>query len=185
MSRNRASVARYSRSSGPSTAASTWSGSSRLLARDFSQAAPVGHREGGSHGEDLRRGGAAILGDAVEIARQLPPQLLVHLSSQRLVEVALGSLITTGLTTEVFLAAAGAVLSWANDPPLPLGPLLATYGTDVLDVLLQVRSTLKLLSGLEFAPSPVRIVSMRCSSPVRWAARVAGSAVPTSVSPLA
>jgi hypothetical protein len=59
-----------------------------------------------------------------------------------------GSLITTGLNVEVFLAAAGAVLSWAQDLPLPLDRLLATYGSDVLDALLQVRSTLELLSGL-------------------------------------
>ena len=41
------------------------------------------------------------------------------------------------------------MLSWAQDLPLPLDPLLATYGSDVLDALLQVRSTLELLSGLD------------------------------------
>jgi hypothetical protein len=61
----------------------------------------------------------------VEIARHLPPRLLVHLNSERLVEVALGSCVTTGLNTEVFLAAAGVVLSWAHVLPLPLDNLLA------------------------------------------------------------
>jgi integrase/recombinase XerC len=120
-----------------------------VFAADFSQGAPVGRPQGGPHREDLRGAAEDILADAVEIARHLPPRLLVHLSSERLVEVALGSLITTGLNVEVFLAAAGAVLSWAQDLPLPLDPLLATYGSDVLDALLQVRSTLELLSGLD------------------------------------
>jgi len=35
-----------------------------------------------------------------------PPRLLVHLNSERLVEVALGSCVTTGLNTQVFLATA-------------------------------------------------------------------------------
>jgi integrase/recombinase XerD len=123
--------------------------SQALLARDFSQDAHVGRPRGGPHREDLRGATEDILADAVGIARHLPPQLLVHLNSERLVEVALGSLITTGLNTEVFLAAAGAVLSWAHGLPLSLDPLLATYGTDVADALLQVRSTLELLSGLD------------------------------------
>ena len=89
------------------------------------------------------------LGEAVEIARHLPPRLLVHLNSERLVEVALGSCVTTGLNTEVFLATAGAVLSWAHDLPLPLAPLLAAYGTNVGYALADVRSTLELLSGLD------------------------------------
>jgi integrase/recombinase XerC len=89
------------------------------------------------------------LGEAVEIARLLPPRLLVHLNSERLVEVALGSCVTTGLNTEVFLATAGAVLSWAHDLPLPLAPLLAAYGTNVGYALAEVRSTLELLSGLD------------------------------------
>jgi hypothetical protein len=71
------------------------------------------------------------------------------LNSVRLVEVALGSCVTTGLNTEVFLATAGAVLSWAHDLPLSLDTLLATYGTDVVDALSEVRSTLELLSGLD------------------------------------
>ncbi|MHB1527011.1 MAG: tyrosine-type recombinase/integrase [Candidatus Dormibacteria bacterium] len=123
--------------------------SQALLARDCSQDAHVGRPQGGPHREDLRGATEDILADAVGIARHLPPQLLVHLNSERLVEVALGSLITTGLNTEVFLAAAGAVLSWAHGLPLPLNPLLATYGTDVADALLQVRRTLELLSGLD------------------------------------
>ena len=90
-----------------------------------------------------------LLGGAVEIARHLPPRLLVHLNSERLVEVALGSCITTGLNSEVFLATAGAVLSWAHDLPLSLDTLLATYGTDVAAALREVRSTLELLSGLD------------------------------------
>jgi hypothetical protein len=89
------------------------------------------------------------LGEAVEIARSLPPRLLVHLNSERLVEVALGSCVTTGLNTEVFLAAAGVVLSWAHGLALPLAPLLATYGTDVVAALSEVRTTLELLSGLD------------------------------------
>jgi hypothetical protein len=88
------------------------------------------------------------LGEAVEIARHLPPRLLVHLNSERLVEVALGSCVTTGLNTEVFLAAAGVVLSWAHDFT-PLAPLLAAYGTNVGYALAEVRSTLELLSGLD------------------------------------
>jgi hypothetical protein len=87
--------------------------------------------------------------EAVEVARSLPPRLLVHLNSERLVEVALGSCVTTGLNTEVFLAAAGAVLSWAHGLPVSLGSLLATYGTDVVPALSEVRSTLELLSGLD------------------------------------
>lgn len=90
-----------------------------------------------------------LLGEGVEIARHLPPRLLVHLNSERLVEVALGSCVTTGLDIEVFLAAAGAVLSWANGLPLPLTPLLATYGSDVLTALNEVGTTLELLSGLD------------------------------------
>jgi hypothetical protein len=89
------------------------------------------------------------LGEAVEIARSLPPRLLVHLNSERLVEVALGSCVTTGLNIEVFLAAAGVVLSWAHGLPLPLGPLLATYGTDVTTALGEVGTTLQLLSDLD------------------------------------
>jgi hypothetical protein len=89
-----------------------------------------------------------LLGGGVEIARSLPPRLLVHLNSERLVEVALGSCVTTGLNIEVFLAAAGVVLSWAHGLPLPLGPLLATYGTDVTTALGEVVTTLELLSGL-------------------------------------
>jgi hypothetical protein len=89
-----------------------------------------------------------LLGGGVEIARSLPPRLLVHLNSERLVEVALGSCVTTGLNIEVFLAAAGVVLSWAHGLPLPLGPLLATYGTDVTTALGEVGTTLELLSGL-------------------------------------
>jgi hypothetical protein len=124
-----------------------------LLARDFSQPSHVTAREGEHSRDNLQGTAEQLLADAVEIARHLPPRLLVHLSSERLVEVALGSLITTGLNTEVFLAAAGAVLSWAHGLPLPLDPLLATYGTDVADALLQVRSTLELLSGLDPAGS--------------------------------
>jgi hypothetical protein len=90
-----------------------------------------------------------LLGGAVEVARSLPPRLLVHLNSERLVELALGSCVTTGLNTEVFLATAGAVLSWAHGLPLPLGPLLATYGTDVTTALGEVDTTLELLSGLD------------------------------------
>ena len=89
------------------------------------------------------------LGEVVEIARHLPPRLLVHLNSERLVEVALGSCVTTGLNTEVFLAATGVVLSWAHGLPLPLDNLLATYGTDVVPALSEVRTTLELLSGLD------------------------------------
>jgi hypothetical protein len=89
------------------------------------------------------------LDKAVEIARLLPPRLLVRLNSERLIEVALGSCLTTGLNTEVFLAAAGAVLSWAHGLPLPLAPLLATYGTDVVPALSEVHTTLQLLSGLD------------------------------------
>jgi site-specific recombinase XerD len=66
-----------------------------------------------------------LLGGAVEVARSLPPRLLVRLNSERLVEVALGSCVTTGFNIEVFLAAAGVVLSWAHGLPLPLGPLWA------------------------------------------------------------
>ena len=87
--------------------------------------------------------------EAVEVARSLPPRLLVHLNSERLVEVALGSCVTTGLNTEVFLAAAGAVLSWAHGLPVPVNTLLATYGTDVAAALREVRTTLELLSGLD------------------------------------
>lgn len=90
-----------------------------------------------------------LLGGGVEVARSLPPRLLVRLNSERLVEVALGSCVTTGFNIEVFLAAAGVVLSWAHGLPLPLGPLLATYGTDVAAALREVRSTLELLSGLD------------------------------------
>ena len=90
-----------------------------------------------------------LLAEAVGAARNLPPTLLVHLNSERLVEFALGSCITTGLTTEVFLATAGAVLSWAHDLPLPLDTLLATYGPDVVTTLSDVRSTLELLSTLD------------------------------------
>ncbi|MGO9150648.1 MAG: tyrosine-type recombinase/integrase [Acidimicrobiales bacterium] len=89
------------------------------------------------------------LGEAVEIARLLPKRLLVRLNSERLVEVALGSCVTTGLNTDVFLAAAGAVLSWAHGLPLPLAPLLATHGTDVVPALSEVRTTLELLSDLD------------------------------------
>jgi len=71
------------------------------------------------------------------------------LNSEQLVEVALGSCVTTGLNTVVFLAAAGAVLSWAYGLPLPLDNLLATYGTDVVAALSEVRSTLDLLSDLD------------------------------------
>jgi hypothetical protein len=90
-----------------------------------------------------------LLGGGVEIARHLPPRLLVRLNSERLVEVALGSCVTTGFNIEVFLAAAGVVLSWAHGLALPLAPLLATYGTDVAAALREVRSTLELLSGLD------------------------------------
>ena len=85
----------------------------------------------------------------MEVARSLPPRLLGRLNSERLVEVALGSCVTTGFNTEVFLAAAGAVLSWAHGLPLSLAPLLATYGTDVVPALSEVRTTLELLSGLD------------------------------------
>ena len=57
------------------------------------------------------------------------------LNSERLVEVALGSCIATGLNTEVFLATAGVVLSWAHGLPVPIDTLLATYGTDVVAAL--------------------------------------------------
>jgi hypothetical protein len=89
-----------------------------------------------------------LLAEAVNVARRLPPRLLVHLNSERLIEAALGSCITTGLNTEVSLAAAGAVLSWALDLPLPLDPLLATYGPHVAAALSEVRTTLELFSGL-------------------------------------
>jgi len=90
-----------------------------------------------------------LLGGAVEIARLLPPRLLVRLNSERLVEVALGSCVTTGFNTDVFLAAAAAVLSWAHGLPLPLDTLLAIYGTDVTTALSEVGTTLELLSGLD------------------------------------
>jgi hypothetical protein len=89
-----------------------------------------------------------LLSEAVNVARRLPPRLLVHLNSERLIETALGSCISTGLNTDVSLAAAGAVLSWAHDLPLPLDPLLATYGPHVAAALTEVRTTLELLSGL-------------------------------------
>ncbi len=89
------------------------------------------------------------LGEAVEIARLLPQRLLVRLNSERLVEVALGSCVTTGFNTDVFLAAAAAVLSWAHGLPLPLDTLLAIYGTDVTTALSEVGTTLELLSGLD------------------------------------
>jgi site-specific recombinase XerD len=99
--------------------------------------------------EKLRGRCNDLLGGAVKVARNLPPRLLVHLNSEQLVEVALGSCVTTGLNTVVFLAAAGAVLSWAYGLPLPLDNLLATYGTDVVAALSEVRSTLDLLSDLD------------------------------------
>jgi hypothetical protein len=99
--------------------------------------------------EELRERCNDLLGGAVKVARNLPPRLLVHLNSERLVDVALGSCVTTSLNIEVFLAAAGAVLSWANGFPLPLDTLLATYGTDVTAALREVGTTLELLSGLD------------------------------------
>jgi integrase/recombinase XerC len=90
-----------------------------------------------------------LLGEAVNVARRLPPRLLLHLNSERLIEAALGSCITTGLNTDVSLAAAGAVLNWAHDLPLPLDALLATYGPHVAAALTEVRTTLELLSGLD------------------------------------
>jgi site-specific recombinase XerD len=90
-----------------------------------------------------------LLGGAVKVARSLPPRLLVHLNSERLVEVALGSCVTTGFNIEVFLAAAGVVLSWAHGLSLALDTLLATYGTDVTTALREVGTTLELLSGFD------------------------------------
>ena len=100
------------------------------------------------HHEDLRGPAQDILEDAVEVARHLPPQLLVHLNAERVVEVALSSLIATGLNTEPLLAAAAAVLSWAHGLNVPLDPLLDTYGTEVAVELLKVRATLELLRDL-------------------------------------
>ncbi|MHB1502142.1 MAG: tyrosine-type recombinase/integrase [Candidatus Dormibacteria bacterium] len=104
------------------------------------------------HGEDPQGRAESILTGAVEAARQLPPRLAVHLNPERLLEVALGSLITNGQTTAVYLAAAGAVLSWAHDLPLPLGPLLTTYGPGATQALLQVSQTLELLGALDPTP---------------------------------
>jgi hypothetical protein len=101
-----------------------------------------------AHRNLQNRTGEQLL-EAVEVARRLPPRLLVHLNSERLVGVALGSCITTRLNTEVFLATAGVVLSWAHGLPLPLDNLLATYGTNVSHALEQARSTLELLSRLD------------------------------------
>jgi hypothetical protein len=57
--------------------------------------------------------------------------------------------VTTGFNIEVFLAAAGVVLSWAHGLPLALDTLLATYGTDVTTALREVGTTLELLSGFD------------------------------------
>ncbi len=110
------------------------------------------------HGEDLQGPAESILIGAVEAARRLPPRLVVHLNPERLLEVALGSLITTGLSTDVFLAAAGAVLSWTHDLPVPIGPLLTTYGRGAAEALFQVRSTLELLGSLD--PTRPRLGSL-------------------------
>ncbi len=124
-----------------------------LIARDFHGPDTVADREGGPHPGDLRGGAEAILADAVEVARHLPPQLLGHLDSECIVEVALASLITTGLQSEVLLPTAALVLARSKRLPVQLGPLLNAYGTDVTDALLQVRRTLELLSGLDPAGS--------------------------------
>ncbi len=90
--------------------------------------------------------------EAVEVARRLPQRLLVHLNSERLIEVALSSWITIGLSTEVFLATAGVLLSWAHGLPVPVDNLLAAYGTNVVPSLTEVGTTLELLSR----PDPPR-----------------------------
>jgi hypothetical protein len=94
-----------------------------------------------------------LLGEAVDVARRPPPRLLVHLNSERMVEVALGSCITTGLNTETFLAASGVVLSWAHDLPVTLDPLLTTHGTSTAVALTEVRTTLELLRGIDPPPA--------------------------------
>ena len=104
---------------------------------------------GGATDQGLERQCYELLSEAVNIARRLPPRLIVHLSSPRMVEVALGSCITTGLNTEIFLAAAGVVLSWARDLPVALDPLFTTHGTNTAAALTEVRTTLELLSGLD------------------------------------
>ena len=105
------------------------------------------------HGEDLEVWAENLLASAVEAARRVPPQLLADLNPERLLEVALGSLITTGPMTGVFLAAAGAVFSWTHDYPVPLRPLLTAHGPTAGQGLLEVASTLELLAALR-APSP-------------------------------
>lgn len=120
--------------------------------------APGGQHQGWPHPEDLQTSAKSILAAAAEVARQLPTQLLVHLNPERLLEVALGSLITTEPTIDVYLAAAGAVLSWAHDLPVPLDPLLTTYGPAAAEALLQVRSALELLGALD--PSRTRLGSL-------------------------
>ena len=112
------------------------------------RARPLGLEESPQQ-EDIRASAQATLADAVEIARRLPPQLLVHLNPERVVEVALSSLISGGLDTEPLLAAAAAVLSWAHGLRVPLDPLLATYGRDAALELLKVQRTLELLRGLD------------------------------------
>ncbi|MHB8313397.1 MAG: hypothetical protein ACYDD0_08880 [Candidatus Dormibacteria bacterium] len=124
----------------------------------LAQGTRAGQAQGWPDPEDLQTQAKSILAAAANVARQLPPQLRVHLNPERLLEVALGSVITTDLTTEVCLAAAGAVLSWAHDLPVPLDPLLNTYGQAAAEALLQVRSALELLGALD--PSQARLGSL-------------------------
>ncbi|MHB8325616.1 MAG: hypothetical protein ACYDHB_14555 [Candidatus Dormibacteria bacterium] len=49
--------------------------------------------------EDLQTQVKSILAAAANVARQLPPPLRVHLNPERLLDVALGSVITTDLPT--------------------------------------------------------------------------------------
>jgi len=124
----------------------------------LAQLAPGGQPQGWPDPEDLQTSAKSILAAATGVARQLPTQLLVHFNPERLLEVALGSLITTDPTIDVYLAAAGAVLSWAHDLPVPLDPLLTTYGPAAAEALLQVRSALELLGALD--PSRPRLQSL-------------------------
>lgn len=119
------------------------------LAAGISARARVLGLEESPRQEDIRASAQVTLADAVEIARRLPPQLLVHLNPERVVEVALSSLIAGGLDTEPLLAAAAAVLSLAHGLRVPLDPLLATYGRDAAVELLKVQRTLELLRGLD------------------------------------
>ncbi|MHB1640976.1 MAG: tyrosine-type recombinase/integrase [Candidatus Dormibacteria bacterium] len=89
---------------------------------------------------------------ALAAARSLPAGTLARLTSARIVEAAIGTLTAVPADSEVVAAAGAAILSRANELPVPLEPLLRAHGPAALGAIDRARRAIELLCADQCGP---------------------------------